>query len=120
MFLIPAMAFAQIPDCSRFREGRFRIADPNAGGITNIERKGGYQTESNEGLKIIIRLSVKWLNNCTCEMKLDRILRNDNKIDLPAMIIRVKIIETRENGYTQETISNIYNGVYRSEVAVIK
>ena len=112
-------AAAQPFDCSKFREGRYRIADANAGGITIIERKGNYQTESNEGLKLIIGLTLRWIDNCSYELKFDKILRNDNKIDIPKMTMLVKITETRENGYTQETTSSSYNGVYRSEVTRI-
>ena len=112
-------AAAQPFDCSKFREGRYRIADANAGGITIIERKGNYQTESNEGLKLIIGLTLRWIDNCSYELKFDKILRNDNKIDIPKMTMLVKITETRENGYTQETTSSSYNGVYHSEVTRI-
>lgn len=118
--LVASCATAQPFDCSKYKEGKFRIADANAGGITIIERKGGYQVESNEGLKIIIRLSVTWLDNCNYELRFDKILRNDNKIDLPRTTLRVRIIETREDGYVQETSSAEFPGVYRSEVTIVK
>lgn len=120
LLILPAAAFCQPFDCGKFREGKFRIADANAGGITIIERKGNYQTESNEGLKIIIRLTVKWLDNCSYELKFDKILRNDNKIDIPRITMQVKITETSDDGYVQETTSDAYDGVYRSEVKKIK
>ena len=112
--------FAQPFDCSKFKDGKFRIADANAGGITIIERRGNYQVESNEGLKVIIRLSVNWLDNCSYELKFDKILRNENKIELPKITMLVKIIETHEDSYIQETSSPGYNGVYRSEVTKIR
>ena len=76
--------------------------------------------ESNEGLKVIIRLSVNWLDNCSYELKFDKILRNENKIELPKITMLVKIIETHEDSYIQETSSPGYNGVYRSEVTKIR
>lgn len=114
------LAFSQSPDCSRFREGRFRIADTRAGVITFAERKGMYQTESSEALKAVVRFRISWQDNCTYTLKLDKVLRNENKIDFPpGMEVHVKIIETAADSYTQETSSSITNGTYKVEVKKI-
>lgn len=114
------LAFSQSPDCSRFREGRFRIADTRAGVITIAERKGMYQTESSEALKAVVRFRISWQDNCTYTLKLDKVLRNENKIDFPSdMEVHVKIIETAADSYTQETSSSLTNGTYKVEVKKI-
>ena len=115
-----SLAFSQSPDCSRFREGKFRIADTRAGVITIAERKGMYQTESSEALKAVVRFRISWQDNCTYTLKLDKVLRNENKIDFPpGMEVRVKIIETAADSYTQETSSSLLDGTYKVEVKKI-
>lgn len=118
--LLPFAASSQPPDCYRFREGKFRIADTQAGVVTIAERKGMYQTESSEALKAVVRFRISWQDNCSYTLKLDKVLRNENKIDFPSdMEIKVRIVETSENTYTQEISSSITNGTYNVVVTKI-
>ena len=116
--LLPsAYAFSQPMDCSRFREGKFRIADTRAGAVIIADRRGGYQTESSETLKAVVRFRISWQDDCTYTLYLDKVIRNENKLDFPSnMRVHVKIIETTRNGYTQETSSSLTHGTYRVEV----
>ncbi len=116
--MLPAVgAFSQPLDCSRFREGKFRIADTRAGVVTIAERKGDYQTESSEALKAIVRFRITWQDNCTYTLRLDKVIRNENKIDFPSnMVVNVKITETEHDSYTQEIASSLTNGSYKVEV----
>ena len=117
---LPAAVFSQIPDCSKFREGKFRIADTRAGVVTIADRRGGYQTESSEALKAIVRFKITWQDNCTYTLRLDKVLRNENKIDFPYnMEVHVKIIATGTDSYTQETSSSMTNGTYNVMVTKI-
>jgi hypothetical protein len=118
-FFVPVLAFSQTPDCNKFREGKFRIADTRAGAIIIADRNSMYQTETSESLKAVVRFRITWQDNCSYTLKLDKVLRNDNKIDFPPNLqIKVKIIETSAGGYTQETSSSLTNGTYN--VAVTK
>ncbi|MBK7559812.1 MAG: hypothetical protein IPI54_16980 [Chitinophagaceae bacterium] len=111
--------FSQPPDCGKFREGKFRIADTRAGVVTIAERKGMYQTESSEALKAVVRFRISWHDNCSYTLRLDKVLRNENRIDFPASLeVKVRITETRDGGYTQATSSSLTNGTYN--VAVTK
>lgn len=113
-------AFGQAPDCSRFREGKFRVADTQAGVITIAERKGMYQTESSETLKAVVRFRITWHNNCSFTLKLDKVLRNENRIDFPAnMEVRVRILETSADSYTQEISSSLANSPYNVKVTKV-
>lgn len=105
--------FSQTPDCSRFREGKFRIADSRAGVVTIADRNSMYQTETSEALKAVVRFRISWQDNCSYTLKLDKVLRNENKINFPPDLeIKVKIIQTTDSGYTQETTSSLTNGRY--------
>ncbi len=119
LILSAVAAFSQTPDCTKFREGKFRIADSRAGVVTIADRTSMYQTESSEALKAVVRFRISWQDNCTYTLKLDKVIRNENKINFPSnMEIHVKIIATSAAGYTQETTSSLTNGTYN--VAVTK
>lgn len=106
-------SFSQTPDCSKFREGKFRIADTRAGAVIIADRNSMYQTETSEALKAVVRFKISWQDNCSYTLKLDKVIRNENKINFPYDLeIRVKIIQTTESGYTQETTSSLTNGTY--------
>lgn len=113
-------AFNQTPDCSKFREGKFRIADSRAGVVTIADRNSLYQTETSEVLKAVVRFKISWQDNCSYTLKLDKVIRNENKINFPYNLeIKVKIIATSGNGYTQETTSSLTNGTYNVTVTKI-
>ncbi len=112
-------AFSQTPDCTKFREGKFRIADSRAGVVTIADRNSMYQTETSEVLKAVVRFRISWQDNCSYTLKLDKVIRNENKIDFPSNLeIKVKITQTTDGGYTQQTTSSLTNGTYN--VAVTK
>lgn len=112
-------AFCQTIDCGKYRQGKFRIADTRAGVVTIADRTSMYQTESSEALKAVVRFRISWQDNCSYTLKLDKVIRNENKINFPSdMEIHVKIISTTDNGYMQETSSSLTNGTYN--VAVTK
>ena len=117
--ILYSAAFSQNPDCNKFREGKFRIADSRAGVVTIADRNSMYQTETCEALKAVVRFKISWQDNCSYTLKLDKVIRNENKIDFPSNLeIKVKIIATSADGYTQETTSSLTNGTYN--VAVTK
>jgi hypothetical protein len=110
-------AFSQTPDCSKFRDGKFRIADTRAGAVIIAERTSMYQTETSEALKAVVRFRISWQDNCSYTLKLDKVIRNENKISFPSNLeIKVKIIQTTAGGYIQETTSSLTNGSYNVEV----
>ena len=121
MFLVFGFnAFSQTPDCTKFREGKFRIADSRSGVVTIADRNSMYQTESSDVLKAVVRFRISWQDNCSYTLKLDKVIRNENKINFPSnMEIKVKIIETNASGYTQETTSSLTNGTYKVVVTKI-
>ena len=120
LLFIDLTAFSQTPDCNKFREGKFRIADSRAGVVTIADRNSMYQTETSEVLKAVVRFRISWQDNCTYTLKLDKVIRNENKINFPpGMEVHVKIIETSASGYTQETSSSLTNGTYKVVVSKI-
>ena len=119
LILSAAAALGQTPDCGKYREGRFRIADSRAGVVTIADRNSMYQTETSEALKAVVRFKISWQSNCSYTLKLDKVIQNENKINFPSNLeIKVKITQATDSGYTQETTSSLTNGTY--SVAVTK
>lgn len=113
-------AFSQTPDCTKFRDGKFRIADTRAGAVIIAERTSMYQTETSEVLKAVVRFKISWQDNCSYTLKLDKVIRNENKINFPpGLEIKGKIIATTADGYTQQTSSSLTNGTYNVQVIKI-
>ena len=120
LILSAAAAFSQTPDCTKFREGKFRIADSRAGVVTIADRNSMYQTETCEALKAVVRFRISWQDNCSYTLKLDKVIRNENKINFPSDLeIKVKITQTSDNGYTQQTTSSLTTGTYNVVVTKI-
>ena len=118
LICLPIAAFSQT-DCNKFRQGKFRIADTRTGVISIAERNNMYQTETSESIKAVVRFKITWQDNCSYTLKLDKVIRNENKINFPANLeIKCRIIETSTGSYTQQTSSSITNGAYN--VAVTK
>jgi len=113
-------AFSQTPDCTKFRDGKFRIADTRTGAVIIAERTSMYQTETSEVLKAVVRFKISWQDNCSYTLKLDKVIRNENKINFPpGLEIKGKIIATTADGYTQQTSSSLTNGTYNVQVIKI-
>lgn len=112
---------AQVTDCFNFKEGKFKVSDANAGGIWVIERKGGIQVESNEGIKAVLQYKITWQNDCNFTMQLEKIIRNENNLPFPkGVIIQVKILKTAAGKYWQESSSRLYSGSLQTEVTKIQ
>ncbi|MFZ1304815.1 MAG: hypothetical protein WAR80_03180 [Ferruginibacter sp.] len=110
-------SFSQSPDCTKYREGKFRIADSRAGVVTIADRNSMYQTETSEALRAVVRFRISWQDNCSYTLKMDKVIRNENKINFPSNLeIKVKITQTNDGGYTQETTSSFTNGTYNVTV----
>lgn len=121
--LIATVSSAQPKDCQRFKNGTFRIDDPDTGTSTFITRKGAVQHERMGDSEA--RLKVVWLNDCTYTLELMTGKRSDRKnmkesgFD-PAMVVKVEILETAEDHYVQRATAAAYDVVFESQVFKIK
>lgn len=120
LLLLPLVAVSQSPDCYQLREGKFRITDTRAGVVSIADRNSMYQTESSEALKAVVRFKISWQSDCSYTLKLDKVLRNENKINFPpGLEIKVKIISTSGNTCTQEIHSSLTSSAYTVTVTKI-
>lgn len=117
LFLGVFFAFrANAQDCQKFREGSF-VNEDDQSGTTYITRKGDVQTEVNNDIGFSIELKITWISDCEYELKLVKVL--ENKLDIPHdpnLVIKVVILETKENSFVQETTSDAFDFTYKSEI----
>lgn len=116
LLIISTAAFGQTIDCKDFKNGKFKIADPELGDFF-VERKGRKQIEYAERHKLKLEFRVKWLNDCTYTLELKKVLENPESIELTeGLILTIEILETKEKSYVQRTSSNLYEQVLVSEM----
>jgi hypothetical protein len=108
---------AQNLDCAAFRNGNFILEDLKNGN-TMISRSRNTQIETMEYLQLKIEFKVKWLDDCTYTLKVKRVLENPRNIAVPTdMVVKVKILETTKDSYTQQSSSK---GLDKTFTSVIK
>lgn len=107
-------ATAQSNDCKNFRTGKFKITAN--GSTVIIDRTKETQTETvDDGTKIILK--IKWIDDCTYTLQFVRYASNPNNMPLDTeMILTVKITSTSKESYFQETTSDKFKEVFKSEV----
>lgn len=107
-------ANAQKNDCKNFKTGKFKITAN--GSTVTIDRTKETQTETvDDGTKIILK--IKWIDDCTYTLQFVKYASNPNNLPLDTeMILTVKITSTSKESYFQETTSDKFKEVFKSEV----
>ena len=97
---------AQNMNCEKFKNGEFRILKDSVSEGSLISRKGNLQTERIIGKKERIELIVNWIDKCTYTLKpKDMSLEKFKGLPKNALL-KVEIIEIKENSYIQKTTAN--------------
>ncbi len=112
--------FAQ-SNCTRFKEGKFKVTDPKTKKVCFITREGDTQTEKLEEAEEAFTFDIKWLDDCTYTLTTtaSTLARNKNVKDTGTMT--VKIVKVKENSYVHRvTVAN--NPKFRrvDEVFIVK
>jgi hypothetical protein len=109
-------AFAQAPDCAKFKNGKFKTI---VNGQTSIiERLGSVQNEYLINLKDTLKITfdVKWIDDCSYTLKpVEAWLATHPRVPKSAFTT-VKIIATSSNSYTQTSSSNFTSQTMTSEM----
>lgn len=105
---------AQGNDCKNFKTGRFKIVAD--GSTVYIDRTKETQTETvDDGTKLLLK--IKWIDDCTYTLQFVKYFSNPNNMPLDTeMILTVKITNTSKDSYFQETSSDKFKAVFKSEV----
>lgn len=123
LLVFGTQAAAQSRDCHAYRNGVFRIDDPESGTSTTITRKGGKQREVSGQDDILLK--VKWIDDCTYTLTLEKVngvAPSNNKGGRydPRMVVTVEIYETHGSYYMQRSSVAGMGVVFTSKVSRIK
>ncbi|MDB5200685.1 MAG: hypothetical protein JWQ27_94 [Ferruginibacter sp.] len=120
MLLIYTPSFAQKPTCQDFHEGSFSITTAGTG-TTMITRTKKQQIEESEQYGYKLLFDIVWTDECTYELRPKKVLRGDPAIfENGKIVLRTRIKQITNSGYTAETSSNFSPAVMEFEVRMLK
>lgn len=107
--------WSQTNTCNEFKIGTFYSMEDDR--VYLIVRDNKHQYESSNFSNFKLKLKIKWIDNCTYQLKFDKVISNpDNEKYNKKLIVTTRIIETKSNSYIQESASNLSNFKMKSEI----
>ena len=98
--------FAQKQDCKAVHTGSYKVVAKESG-TTFIKRTPTQQTEINEGFGIEIIFDIKWIDECTYELRPKKIVKGDpSLLGDGTNFVRVKIKDITVKTYIAETTAS--------------
>lgn len=99
-------AFGQKPTCKSLHTGLFKVTTQDAG-TTYIKRTKTEQHEKNSDLGYEIIFSVKWIDDCTYELRPKKLIKGDPSIMGDGTnVVKTKIKDIADKSYVAETTAN--------------
>jgi hypothetical protein len=104
--------FAQTPDCKPLHTGTFKLVDEKSG-TTYIKRTDKLQIEKNDILGYEVIFDIKWIDDCTYELRPKEVIKGD-----PAImgngnhVLTTTIKEISGKKYITQSSANFFHGVY--------
>ena len=116
---IPQFSLAQVKDCSKFKDGKFRLKNPKTKKIAIITRDGDKQTEKMQDEPEEYDFDIKWIDACsyTVTPTPATSARNKKVVDLGTMT--VTITKMTDSSYTQTVKIANYPKYRRTDEMVI-
>ena len=94
----PLLSKGQAMDCEKFKEGKFLSTTDTI--VTKIERNGNKHREINEQLGLDVLFDVVWLDDCTYELTVNKVIKDEKGFNYPVnQILWSQIIEVKEKSY---------------------
>jgi hypothetical protein len=118
--IITLTSFDQIPTCKSLHSGRFKVFSKQSG-TTYIERSATEQIETNEDLGYKLILSIKWIDECTYELRPKKLIKGDPSVmgdGKSFMTTHIKNITSK--AYTAETSASFSPAIMDFVVEIIK
>ena len=110
---------AQKPTCKSLQVGSFKVTSAESG-TTFIKRGQKEQLEKNDLLGYEVFFDIKWLDECTYELRPKKLIKGDPSImGNGTDFVRTKIKNITAKGYTAETTASFNPGSVDFEVEII-
>ncbi|MDG4951145.1 hypothetical protein NLM59_09415 [Weeksellaceae bacterium KMM 9724] len=111
---------AQQLNCEKFKNGEFEIRKDSISKGSFISRNDSIQIERSNGSKDATELIVNWIDKCTYTLK-PKDINLEEFNDLPEnALLKVEIIEVKEDSYIQKSSANFADYEIIKEVYLIK
>lgn len=111
---------AQQPTCKSLHTGSFKIFTKETG-TTFITRTEKEQVEKNDDLGYEVIFDIKWINDCTYELRPKNLIKGDPAIMGDGnSVLKTKIKDITPTGYVAETTSNFDTLVIDIKVEIVR
>jgi len=100
IFLTPFAVLAQA-ECTKFKEGTFKVTDPGTKKVCIITRSGNVQTERMEDAPEVYDFDIVWIDDCTYTVSPTPATAARNKDATKAGTMTVKITRAKDSTYVQ-------------------
>ncbi|RZJ75783.1 MAG: hypothetical protein EOO45_04520 [Flavobacterium sp.] len=119
LLLLPFLLSAQVKDCTKFKNGKFRLKNPKTKKIAIITRDGDKQTEKMQDEPEEYDFDIKWIDACsyTVTPTPATSARNKKVVDLGTMT--VTITKMTDSSYTQTVKIANYPKYRRTDEMII-
>lgn len=112
--------FGQKPTCKSLQQGSFKIVSKETG-TTFIKRTDKEQIEKNETLGYEVIFSIKWLDECTYELRPKKLIKGDPSIMGDGThFVKTKIKEISNKTYVAETTASFSDQTVDFVVDIVK
>jgi hypothetical protein len=123
IILVMLFAFtsaAQRPSCGQVQTGRFKMYTKETG-TTYITRTTDKQTEKNDDIGFEVVFSVKWTDDCTCELRPEKLIKGDPSLMGDGThVLKMIIKEVTADNYTAEISANFAPVVMNFKIDIIR
>lgn len=100
-FIITLATYGQQNDCSKLKEGTFKLTDPASKKTSIIKRSGNIQTEQMEDADEVYDFDLVWVDDCTYTITPTAATAARNKELQKAGTMMVKITKVKDHSYIQ-------------------
>lgn len=101
VLLICFSGYSQSADCSAYKNGTFKLTDPQSKKICIITREDGMQTEKIEDSDETYDFDITWIDNCTYTVTPTAATAGKNKEMLKLGTMTVNITPATDTSYVQ-------------------
>lgn len=117
--LLQSPAAAQ-NDCKSLRKGSFRIYTKETG-TTLVSRSANLQVEKNESMGVELVFDVKWIDECTYELRPKKLIKGDPSIMGDGKVVLTnRIINITPDFYEVESTFNFSDVKQKFKVEILK
>ncbi len=111
---------AQQLTCKSLHTGSFKIFTKETG-TTFISRTAKEQVEKNDDLGYEVIFDIKWINDCTYELRPKKLIKGNPAIMGDGnSVLKTKIKDISPTGYVAETSSNFDTSVIDIKVEIVR